>query len=43
LLERYTNIDSFRLELERLVRRHELTDHMLFNDDQKYKDLMNEV
>ena len=42
-LERFASVDSSRLELEELVLRHEQTDHMLFNDDQQYKDLMNEV
>jgi hypothetical protein len=43
LLERYASIDSLSLKLERLVLRHEQTDHMLFNNDDKYKALMNEV
>lgn len=43
LLERYTKIDFFRLEFEKIVHKHELIDHMKFNDDQIYKDLMNEV
>ncbi len=43
LLERYTNVDSFRLEFEKLVREHELRDHKAFNNDNTYKDLMNEV
>jgi hypothetical protein len=43
LLERYTKIEFFRLGLEKVVREHELTDHMSFNDDRIYKDLMNEV
>jgi hypothetical protein len=43
LLERYTSIDLFGLDLKNVVRGHQLTDHMLFNDDDKYKALMNEV
>ncbi len=43
LLQRYTEVISFRLEFEKVVHKHELTDHMDFNDDQVYKGLMNEV
>ena len=43
LLERYTKIEIFRLGLEKVVREHVLKDHMTFNDDQIYKDMMNEV
>ncbi len=43
LLERYTKIEIFRLGLEKVVHEHALKDHMIFNDDRTYKDLMNEV
>ncbi len=43
MLERYTEIEIFRRELEKVVREHALKDHMTFNKDPIYKDLMNEV
>jgi hypothetical protein len=43
LLEHYANIDLFNLDLKNIVLGHELIGHMSFNDDEKYKALMNEV
>ena len=43
LLVRFTSIDSFSRELEKVVHEHELRDHMDFNDDNTYKTLLNEV
>ena len=43
MFERYTNIEIFRLEFEKVVLEHESISHMEFNDDNTYKNLMNEV
>lgn len=43
LLERYAKTDSFSLEFEKVVQKHESMDHMEFNNDITYKGLMNEV
>jgi hypothetical protein len=43
VLEPYVRIDSFGLELRSIVHGHERIDHMSFNDDDKYRALVNEV
>ncbi len=43
LIERYAKTDFLSLEFETVVQRHKSMDHMEFNNDVTYKNLMNEV
>jgi hypothetical protein len=43
LIEHYAKTDFLSLEFETVVQKHKSMDHMEFNSDVTYKNLMNEV